>query len=515
MANKMPEQMKVSKKLKENLEAIKHELSIDENFDVMLRDVQIAGRDAALLFVDGFAKDLEMLQILNVIQSLKREDVAPNTIKKLIQRYIGYIEVETVETVNEAIDEVLAGPLALIIDGQDEIILLDVREYPARGPEEPDLEKVVRGSRDGFVETLVFNTALIRRRVRDPNLRMEVLQAGTRSKNDICVSYIKDIANEDLVDQVKDLINSIEIDGLPMAEKAIEELITPGSHWNPFPKIRYTERPDVAAVHLLEGHVLVIVDNSPSVIILPTTYFHHLQHVEEYRQSPTVGVYLRWVRFIAIFASIFALPLWFLFSIQPELLPEGLAFIGPEEVGAIPLFWQFIIAEIAIDFLRMAAIHTPAPLATSLGLIAAILIGEVAIDIGLFIPEVLLYAAVAAVGTFSTPSYELSNANRLVRLFLLIMIALFQLPGAIAGILITLIYLGMTKSFGVPYLWPLFPLNIKALGRVMVRPPVAIQNVRPSILKTKDYIRQSSPATKPLKKDETEAEENDEEKEKK
>lgn len=491
------EKVKVSKKLGKNIEIIKEQLDIDTNFDVMLREIKVGGKDAAILFLDGFAKDFQMLKILELLMHLPKEEIVPNTIKKLVQEHIGYLEVETVETIDDAINEVLAGPLALIVDGQEEIIILDVREYPARGPEEPDLEKVVRGSRDGFVETLVFNTALIRRRVRDPKLRMEILQAGNRSKSDVCISYIEDIANPELVQQVKDLINQIEIDGLPMAEKSIEELITPGSYWNPLPKVRYTERPDVAAVHLLEGHVLIVVDNSPSVIILPTTYWHHVQHVEEYRQNPAVGLYIRWVRFIAIFASVFILPMWFLFSLQPELLPPALDFIGPEEVGTVPLIWQFLLAELAIDFLRMAAIHTPSPLATSLGLIAAILIGEIAIDIGLFIPEVLLYAAVAAVGTFSTPSYELSNANRLIRLMLVVLVGLFQLPGFLLGLMLSFGLIIFTKSFGVPYFWPLIPLNINALKTILVRSPVPIQNVRPSVLKPQDYVRQTSPARKP------------------
>ena len=494
------DKVKVSKKIEENIAYIKEELSLDTNFDVMIREIKVGGKDAAIFFMDGFAKDYVMLKILELLMKLPKEEIVPNTIKKLMQEHIGYLEVETVETLDDAISDVLAGPLALLIDGQEEIIILDVREYPARGPEEPDLEKVVRGSRDGFVETLVFNTALIRRRIRDPKLRMEIQQVGTRSKSDICISYIQDIANPELVAQIKELLSKIEIDGLPMAEKSVEELITPGSYWNPFPKVRYTERPDVAAVHLLEGHILVIVDNSPSVIILPATYWHHVQHVEEYRQNPTVGVYLRWVRFIAIFASVFLLPLWFLFALQPELLPPGLAFIGPEEVGKVPLIWQFLIAEVAIDFLRMAAIHTPSPLATSLGLIAAILIGQVAIDIGLFIPEVLLYVAVAAVGTYSTPSYELSNANRLVRLMLLVLVGLFQLPGFLLGLIITFGVLILTKSFGVPYFWPVIPLNIRALRDIIVRSPVPIQNIRSSILKPQDKVRQASPARKPMGK---------------
>jgi stage V sporulation protein AF len=273
-------------------------------------------------------------------------------------------------------------------------------------------------------------------------------------------------------------------------------MITPGNWWNPFPRVRYTERPDVAAVHLLEGHILIMVDTSPSIIIAPSTYFHHIHHAEEFRQNPAVGVYIRWVRFLAVIISIFVTPLWLLAALEPGILPNWLQFIGPEKVGKIPLLIQFLIGEVALDFMRMAAIHTPSPLATALGVIAALLIGEVATNIGLLIPEVILYTAVVAVGSFSTPSYELSMANRLVRLFLLLAAGLFQLPGFLGAVAIVIILVSLTKSFGVPYLWPLIPFNWPALKTILIRSPVPIQNRRPSILNTRDEWRQPAPALK-------------------
>jgi stage V sporulation protein AF len=410
--------------------------------------------------------------------------------------------VEEVQYLEDVVDKVLAGPLAILVEGSEQALIMDARIYPVRSPEEPDLERVVRGSRDGFVETLVFNTALIRRRIRDPKLRMEYMQVGARSKSDIIVCYIEDIANPDLVQSIKDKIEFIQIDGIPMAEKSVEELITPGSFWNPFPKVRYTERPDVAAMHLLEGHVLVLVDTSPSVIIAPATYFHHLQHAEEYRQNPTIGVYLRWVRFIGVAASVLLLPLWFLLANNPELLPPQLAFIGVSKPGEVPLIWQFILAEIAVDMIRLATIHTPAALATSTGIIAALLIGELATRVGLFSQEVVLYIAIAAIGTFLTPSIEMANANRLVRLGLIILTALFRVPGFVIGVVVTFAVLALNKSFGVPYLWPLVPFNAKALGGVLVRTPVSMRNTRPSVLKPIDRDRQvvAAPARKRLSK---------------
>src|SRR5690625_864201 len=210
----------------------------------------------------------------------------------------------------------------------------------------------------------------------------------------------------------------MDIDSLVMADKALTELFV-DYNWNPFPLVRYTERPDVAAHHILSGYIILIIDTSPSVIILPTTFFDQLEHAEEYRQTPVTGTLTRWFRIIAVLASIYLLPIWLLFVLEPNLLPKALSFIGPKEVGNIPVAIQIILADIGVEFLRMAAVHTPTPLATALGLIAAVLIGDIAVNVGLFSPEVILYVAISTVGSYVTPSYELSVANKLMKKFLL------------------------------------------------------------------------------------------------
>ncbi|RDV83021.1 spore germination protein [Ammonifex thiophilus] len=483
-------QTPLSKNLEDNLKELDRRLVFKKNFDLILREIEIGRRKAAFLFVDAFAKDTPLSLIMREFSRLQPEEIAFNTFQKLLYRHVVYGEVQELKTLEEVIDAALSGPAVLLLDGEARAIAIDVRQYPARMPEEPDLEKVTRGSRDGFVETLVHNTALLRRRLRDPRLRIEHLTAGVRSRTDIALVYLDDVANPEIVDSVREKIQRINIDGLPMAEKTVEELITPGSFWNPFPRVRYTERPDVAAAHLLDGHVVVMVDTSPSVIILPCTFFHHLQHAEEFRQSPAIGVYLRWVRFAGVLLSIFLTPLWLLLALEPGLLPPELKFIGPKKIGAMPLFVQFLLAEVAIDMIRMATIHTPSPIATSTGIIAAVLLGDIAARAGLFIPEVTLYVATAAIGTFLTPSYELSMANRLLRLFILVLTGLFLLPGFIIGCLLSFAALALTRSFGIPYLWPLLPFNLEGLKSVLIRPPVAIQHSRPSILKPIDPDRQ-------------------------
>lgn len=480
-----PVKKAAAKSLSTNVAYLKEQLAVDKSFDLIFLELEYKGVKLALFTVDAFAKDVALTQIQRELNRSKAEPDEVDLVDYWIKSRIPYIELETSTDLEEVIIQILSGQSALLVDGYDNIILMDTREYPVRGPDEPDTEQVIRGSKDGFVETLVFNTGLIRRRVRDRTLRNEYLRIGRRSYTDLCITYVEDIADPALVRHIKKVLKKIDTDGLPMGDKTIEEYIF-GQHYNPYPLVRYTERPDVASSHLFEGHVLIIVDGSPSVIITPTTFWHHLQHAEEYRQKPVIGSILRLVRFAAVWTSIFLLPLWFLFADNPDLLPEGLSYIGLNETGQVPLIAQFIIAEAGIEMLRMAAIHTPSALATALGLVAAILIGEVAIEVGLFSHEVVLYLAVAAIGTFATPSYEMSLANRLMRVILLLIAAFFHVPGYMAGSLALIFLLTFIKVYDTPYFWPFIPFNFRGFRDVLLRAPMPLKNRRPRAIHPMD-----------------------------
>lgn len=490
MNNSSEQDIKVSKVYQENVDYLNRELGVPDSFDIVVREMSIGGKKVAIYSVNGMVNTQVASLILDALIDLERADLIVNALNKLVKGRIVNLQVSEVDTMDKILYFVLSGPMAIFVEGQEKAIIVDARSFPARQPDEPDIERVTRGSRDGFTETLVFNTALIRRRLRDPKLRMKIMQVGGRSKTDVCVAYIEDITNEDFVNEISEEIQKIKIDGIPMAEKSVEEFVLGSKIWNPYPRVRYTERPDVAAVHLLEGHVVVIVDTSPSVMIAPATFWSHVQHAEEYRQEPIVGAYLRWVRFLGIFAALFLLPLWLAAAMNPQVLPEWIQWIGIEKPGKVGLLPQVIFAELGVDLVRMAAIHTPGPLTVALGLIATFMIGDVAIKVGLFTPEVIMYIAIVTVGTFATPSYELAQANRLARFFLIIMVAFFNFIGFGIGVAILFFLLWRTKSFGIPYLWPLIPLDIKALGTILVRSPLPIKNKRPSILKPKDSIRQ-------------------------
>ncbi|WP_078578097.1 spore germination protein [Salipaludibacillus agaradhaerens] len=478
----------VYKSFADNITFLTEQLRVEKNFDIIHHELIYGDRKFGLFFVDAFAKDLIMVNIMRELSTIKEEDLRHSPTKYLVERVIPHIEVETSDDLEDVVTQILSGQAALVGEGLDEVILLDIREYPARSPEEPDIERVVRGPRDGFVETLVFNIGLLRRRLRDRSLIMEYMQVGIRSKTDITLAYIDSVADPELLDRVRKKLENIEVDGLPMAEKTVEEYLFKKSLL-PFPLVRYTERPDSAAAHVLEGHILVLVDGSPSVMICPTTYWHHLQHAEEYRQEPLIGGFLRWIRFIAVWSSIFLLPLWFLYASVPDIVPDAIHYIGPEDTGEVPLIIQLLLAEVGLEILRMAAIHTPNALATALGLVAAILIGEVAIEVGLFTHEVILYIAVAALASYATPSYEMSIANRVIRLLLLIITSLFGLLGFVLGSVILLIALAMTKTLNTPYLWPFIPFNGKAFADVLFRSPIPTKHRRPSVLHPLDRTK--------------------------
>ncbi|MBO8163072.1 MAG: spore germination protein [Brevibacillus sp.] len=488
MSEKTHQKKQISSNLAENKEFLNEKLGVGESFDIGAHELHVGSRRILLYYINGFADNEIVTMILRDLNNVGEGELDRPALEWLYHKYIPFFQMEKVDNLDDFMDKVLMGQVGLIIEDERQGMILDAKKYPGRNPEEPDLEKVVRGAHDGFTETLVMNTALTRRRVRDGRLRFEIMQVGERSKTDVAVAYLKDVANPKLVKTLKERIQEIKIDGIPMAEKTIEEFMI-RQPLNPFPLVRYTERPDVAAIHLFEGHVLVYVDTSPSVMITPTTYFHHVQHAEEYRQTPVVGAYLRWVRFFGMIASIFLLPLWALLALNPSLIPEPLSYIGVKEKGSVPLIAQFILAELGVDLMRMAAIHTPTPLATAMGLIAAILIGEVAMKVGLFTPEVILYLAVAAIGTFATPSYELGLANRLVRIFLLLMVGIFAVPGFVLGIVAVLIGLAMTRSLNTPYLWPFIPFDFKALTDVMLRLAIPLKKTRPSIVKPQNPFR--------------------------
>ncbi|GAB6139150.1 spore germination protein [Halanaerobaculum tunisiense] len=485
----MKNKTEVSKELSENLQIIKDQVDGPKTFDFVNRDFKIAGRDATIVFIDGFQKSSLMNRLVEYLMDASREDLSVDVVQKIIETRLPVLEVATADTIEGVMDEVLAGPQALFIDGIDQAIIIDARTWMSRGLEEPELEKSTRGPEDGFVETMLFNVQRIRRRLRDPKFRIEAFKVGQRSKTDIGVAYIEDIVDNDLVEQVRDELKSIDVDALPMADRSIQDFLT-NNRWNPLPKVRHTNRPDIATAHLLEGRVCVIVDGSPTVLLLPATFFDQTQAIEDYRHSSLSGSYLKLIRFVSVFLSLILPPLWLVFAYQPEWLPQSLDFIGIQDPGQVPIGMQFLLASLGIDLIQIASIQVPSSLATSLGLIGALMLGEFSVKVGLFSSETILYMAIGAIGNFALPGFELAMSFKVFRFFLLLLAIYFRLPGLLAGLTLVLLLLSFTKSFGVPYLWPLIPFNWRALKTYILRQPIlSLDNRRPEYSDTSDQTR--------------------------
>ncbi|AOV08104.1 spore germination protein [Sporosarcina ureilytica] len=458
-----------------------------ETYDAVARTIHLWDMPALLLYMNGLVDDHGLLTLLTRMQWNQLEDDEDVEESEKFLSYFPYQAVTEVKDRDELLTNILTGQPAFITQNGYAFII-DMRSYPGRQPEEPDTEKVIRGARDGFTESIVQNTALVRRRLRTEDLRFQMHQTTINGKTDVAITFIQGAASEEHLDYIRQRLDEIEHDGLTMTDKSLEEFLFK-QKFHPMPFCRYTERPDICAAHLLEGHIAIIVDTSPSVILVPAPIFHHLQHAEEYRQAPLIGTFVRLTRFIGAALSLLLLPFWYLVATEQHYLPDFLSYIGPKDIGEVPLLVQLLIADVGIEILRMAAIHTPSPLSTAMGLVAAIVIGQVAIDVGLFTPEVVLYVAVSAILTFAIPSFELSITTKVFRVIILLSTALLGAPGFFLSIAVLFYYLCSLKPMNVPYMWPAVPFFPSAMMRVLIRFPMTADVPRPFITQSPNRNR--------------------------
>ena len=390
--------------------------------------------------------------------------------KILLEKFMPYITVELENNWEQILYYILSGVYVLFIDGYDKCMMIDARDYPARSVAEPEKDKVLRGSKDGFVENVVLNSALIRRRIRSEDLRMEMMNAGKTSKTDIIVCYMDSRVDQDLLDMVKTRIRNIQVDALTMNQESLAECLYKKTWWNPFPKFKFTERPDTAAAQILEGNIVILVDNSPSAMIMPTSIFDVIEEADDYYFPPVTGTYLRLTRFIIAVLTYIMTPTFLLMMQEPRFIPRGFEFIMVADTINIPLIWQFLILELAIDGLKLAAVNTPSMLSTPLSVMAGLVLGEFSVKSGWFNAEVMLYMAFVAIANYTQASYELSYALKFMRIISLILTAMFGLYGYIAGIIVLVLSLVFNKTIsGDSYVFPLLPLKLKQLGLRFVR----------------------------------------------
>ena len=441
----MADKTKVFSKRDKNVDYMNQMLPVEDSFDIVQRDIQIGGKDATFYFIDGFTKDESMLKIMDSFFNIKEGDM-PKDAAAFATTCIPYVEVEVIGDFEQIFRNLLSGVTCLFIDGYQACIAIDCRTYPARSVDEPDKDKALRGSRDGFVETIVFNTALMRRRIRDRHLVMKMLEVGESSRTDVALCYMEDRVDQELLKNLNHRIRDIKVDDLRMNQQSLAECLFKRKWYNPFPKFKFTERPDTAAACLLEGKVVILVDNSPSAMILPTSILDIIEEANDYYFPTLTGMYLKISRALITFLTIFLTPVFLLFMQNLSWLPKIFAFVAVKDTINIPLIFQLLMLEVAIDGLRLAALNTPSMLSTPLSVIAGLVMGEFSVKSGWFNAEVMLYMAFVAVANYTQPNFELGYALKFMRLELLVLTAVFNWIGFLAGTVIVICSICFNKT---------------------------------------------------------------------
>ena len=441
----MADKTKVFSKRDKNVDYMNQMLPVEDSFDIVQRDIQIGGKDATFYFIDGFTKDESMLKIMDSFFNIKEGDM-PKDAAAFATTCIPYVEVDVIGDFDQIFRNLLSGVTCLFIDGYQACLAIDCRTYPARSVDEPDKDKSLRGSRDGFVETIVFNTALMRRRIRDRHLVMKMLEVGESSRTDVALCYMDDRVDQELLKNLNYRIRDIKVDDLRMNQQSLAECLFKRKWYNPFPKFKFTERPDTAAACLLEGQVVILVDNSPSAMILPTSILDIIEEANDYYFPTLTGMYLKISRALITFLTIFLTPVFLLFMQNLSWLPKIFAFVAVKDTVNIPLIFQLLMLEVAIDGLRLAALNTPSMLSTPLSVIAGLVMGEFSVKSGWFNAEVMLYMAFVAVANYTQPNFELGYALKFMRLELLVLTAVFNWIGFLAGTVIVICSICFNKT---------------------------------------------------------------------
>lgn len=457
------EETKVRKSLDENLESIKNML-IDCD-DIVYRNIKIGTDEsyrATLIYIDGMAdKDLLNDYVLkNLMVSSRITPPNAKVIKKelsniLKDKTLTVTEMKEVETIEQGVLDILSGDTVLILDDYEKLIIISTKGWSSRSISQPETESVIRGPREGFVESIRINTSMTRRRIRDHRLKLKGYQIGKRSKTDVSVMYIEDIVNQDALKEVDKRLSAIDIDAI-IDSGYIEQLIE--DNWrSPFPQIQITERPDVASAALYEGKITIVVDNSPFALIVPATLNAMMQSAEDYYERWGIATFIRILRYIGAVISLYAPALYIaVTAFHPQMLPAKLSMsIAANREGVpFPSVIEAIIMEITLEILREAGVRLPGPIGATIGIVGGLVVGQAAVEAGIVGPIMVIVVAITAISSFAIPSYSMAIGLRLLRFLLIIVSATLGLYGIMLGTIIILIHLCSLKSFGVPYLTP-------------------------------------------------------------
>lgn len=474
-------EIKIEKDLNKNEQILK-DIFKDAN-DIIFRKID-AGENKKLkmllVYVDGMTTKeaiseyaVEKLMLNLDVAKLEQNDSELQN--SIANTNIAITEIQALKTIQECIDKVLSGETVLLIDGCSKGIMLASRGWPMRGVQEPSSETLIRGARDGFNETMKVNITLVRRRIRDPKLKVKYMQVGSRSKTDIAILYIEDVVNKTVLETVEKRIKNIDIEAV-LESSYIEEMIEDDSY-SPFPQIENTERPDAAASALLEGRVVITVDNTPSVLIAPAIFVSFMQSSEDYYERWMPSCITRMIRYLAL-PIVMLLPALYVAVTQyhPNLLPTQLALYVAASRANVPFppYFEAFLMELVMELVREASLRITSPVGSTIGLVGGLVIGQSSVEAGLITPLAVIIVALTAISSFAIPSYNFSTSLRMIRFGFIVVASIFGLFGISIGMCLLVIHLCTLKSCGVPYMTPFssFVENRKDLKDTVVRPRI-------------------------------------------
>ncbi|MFC4769669.1 spore germination protein [Effusibacillus consociatus] len=473
----------LSGSLDQDLEKVRNVLG--ESDDVIIREFEISRprkQRAAIVYIDGLVDTKLVNEFL--LKPLVSDAGAgsgsdENEESDLLKR-IPMSEARLIKDFRQLIKAVLSGDTVLLREGGDPPLSVSSKGWKKRGVEEPLSESVVRGPRDAFTETLRINTAQIRRRLKDPNLRLQGIKVGKRTDTDVVVVYIEGVANPDVLKEVQERIKRIEIDGA-LESGYIEQFIE-DHHWSPFPQIQNTERPDRAAAALLEGKIVILVDGTPFIMIAPATFTQFYNSPEDYYERFLIASMIRSIRLISMFMALLLPSLYIAFSsFHPEMIPSKLVIAMAAGRATVPFssIIEAFLMEITMEILREASVRLPGPVGPTIGIVGALVVGESAVRAGIVSPVMVIIVALTTIGSFASPSYSASIALRMLRFPLMLFAGTLGLYGIMLFLIAITIHLCNLESFGIPYLSPMAPRRVTGWKDTFYRTPLYQMVTRP------------------------------------
>ncbi|RCX19193.1 spore germination protein KA [Fontibacillus phaseoli] len=466
--------------LREMLEQIRKESG--DSPDIVIREFKIGEPsfwqvDAAIVYLNGLSDEKTINNV--VMRSLvefkpdRKPDMNPERLMEMILKDALTSGDSSMESDwKDMLLGILSGDTVILLEGCDKALVISTPGGQWRAVSEPSSQLVVRGPKDSFVESIGTNISLIRRRIKNPDLWLETMKIGSVSHTHVGIMYLKSVADKDLVEEVKERLKSIQIDAV-LESAYIEEFIQDET-FTPFPTVYNTERPDVAAGNLLEGRIILLVDGTPFVLILPTVFAQFFQSPEDYAQRYDISIFMRLIRYISFIILLLGPSVYIaLTTFHYEMIPSLLLinFVAQREGVPFPAFFEAMLMEVTFEILREAGVRMPRAIGQTVSIVGALILGQAVVEAGIITPVMVIVVALTGIASFALPAYNLAIAGRLIRFCFMVLGGMFGFYGITLGLIVLVAHMNSLRSFGVPYLAPLSPFALQSQKDTIIRLP--------------------------------------------